>query len=104
MKDQPYMPQCDLSKAMTPQEIARHGVVISKNDKQEFIVYAPYKSYALVSGGIHMSKSLTEAGYSELAEYLHSHENDIALEINDFGRLANLFTEVWAREPQPAEV
>ena len=28
MKDQPYMPQCDLSKAMTPQEIARHQAEI----------------------------------------------------------------------------
>ena len=36
----------------------------------------------------------------EMYEYLLSHENDIATEINDFGKLRQTFIDIFNREPK----
>ena len=36
--------------------------------------------------------------YSEFIDYLIQHEEDIALEINDFGSLRKIFREVLGRQ------
>lgn len=41
----------------------------------------------------------TEEVYNDFVEYLNSHEQDIAVNINDYGELFNLFVQVLGREP-----
>jgi len=41
---------------------------------------------------------LTNKSSDSLVEYLLSHEDDIALSINDFGELKDLFIELFNRE------
>ena len=42
-------------------------------------------------------------GYEGLADYLGGHDEDICLDINDFGRLSELFVAVFDREPSVAK-
>lgn len=39
-------------------------------------------------------------GFNKLADYLASHEDDIALEMNDFGDLCDIYVAVFDEDPE----
>ena len=43
---------------------------------------------------------LTPLGKKELKQFLADHEEDIAMDINDFGDLENIFVDIFGREPE----
>lgn len=47
-----------------------------------------------------MHQKLSDIAYTELIDYLDSHEDDIADEINDFYLLYDIFVEVFGRKPR----
>ena len=46
------------------------------------------------------NKHLTRDSIVSLAEYLESHEQDIAFSINDYGHLRTLFVDLFNRLPE----
>jgi hypothetical protein len=51
------------------------------------------------SGAEMISITMTVDARADLLDYLESHEDDIALGINDFGLLRRLFCELIGRQP-----
>jgi len=47
--------------------------------------------------------SFSITGLNDLNNYLISHEEDIALGINDFGCLRTIFTDIFNRDPSEYE-
>lgn len=73
---------------------------LSEKDPSLCAVYAGTLNHlhSLVCNAIESGELNAELG--GFTQHLLDHESDIALDINDFGRLANIFTELFGRPPE----
>jgi len=49
------------------------------------------------------AQALLDLPAADLVSYLESHEDDIANEINDFGRLRDVFSHIMGRNPEKCD-